>query len=114
MVAHRVDIAGNIHVGGYSQCTGGNYDIFTIKYSPRCDCFGDPACDNVVADVVDVVSVVGVAFRGAPSTHDADCYRDRMDLDCSGGIDIIDVVKIVEVAFRGVTPEGAFCDPTSF
>lgn len=116
MVAHHVDIAGNIYVGGYSTCyaTAGNHDVFAFKYSRRCDCFGDPVCDGAVADVVDVVSVVEAAFRGVPSMPDADCYRNRMDLDCSGGIDIIDVVKIVEVAFRGVTPESAFCDPTSF
>ena len=53
-------------------------------------------------DILDVVNMVNVAFRGqAQGNNPAWVW----DVDTSGAIDIIDVVKIVNVAFRGANEE---------
>lgn len=80
---------------------------------PPCDCpcAGDPACDGVIANVQDVVTVVAVAFRGAAAVRDSGCPYDRVDLDCSGASNVIDVVRVVNVAFRGANPAAEFCAP---
>ncbi len=61
-------------------------------------------------DVLDVVNMVNVAFRGQPQGNNPTWV---WDVDASGAIDIIDVVKIVNVAFRGanVTTELSCNEP---
>lgn len=81
--------------------------------SCACDCHADPgACDGA-QDVVDVVQVINVAFRGASPIADpnGDCGYETTDTNCSLSTDIVDVVKVVNVAFRGANPVTEFCDP---
>jgi hypothetical protein len=78
-----------------------------------CDCHADPAdCEGVV-NVLDVVSTVNVAFRGAAAIPDPNpqCPRETTDVDCSGATDVLDVVRIVNVSFRSADPAAEFCDP---
>ncbi len=78
-----------------------------------CFCHGDPACDSVIADVLDIVRAVEAAFRNSLATSDPGCPRVATDVDCSGGTDIVDVVKVVNVAFRNGNAATEFCDPCS-
>lgn len=52
-------------------------------------------------NVLDVVGVVNVAFRGFPRPS---WYPGVIDLDCSGLCDVTDVVKTVDIVFRGANP----------
>jgi len=76
-----------------------------------CDCHGDPICDQVINDVVDVVQTIAVAFRGNAAVPDTNpfCPRERTDVNCTGSTDVVDVVKVVGVAFRGLNPATEFC-----
>lgn len=78
-----------------------------------CNCSGDPgACDGI-QDVIDVVQVINVAFRGSVPTPDpnVNCDYETTDVNCSASTDIVDVVRIVNVAFRGADPQVEFCVP---
>lgn len=79
--------------------------------SCACDCHADPACDNVT-NVFDVVSTIGVAFRGDPTIADPNplCSRQTTDVDCNGVTNIFDVTRVINVAFRGGDPAEEFCD----
>lgn len=85
----------------------------TLPPTCACDCHGNPVCDAVICDVLDVVSAVNVAFRNASAIPDpnADCPYETTDVDCSTFTDVIDVIKIVNVAFRNANPATEFCDP---
>lgn len=76
-----------------------------------CDCHADPDCNNVV-NVFDVVTIIGVAFRGDPAIADPNplCSRQPTDVDCNGVTNIFDVTRLINVAFRGGVPEEEFCD----
>ena len=64
-------------------------------------------------DVLDVVNMVNVAFRGQPQGNNP-AWVWNVNGDTSGAIDIIDVVKIVNVAFRGANAETELtCQPVS-
>jgi glucose/arabinose dehydrogenase len=76
-----------------------------------CPCAGDPACDGVSVNVLDVVETVNVAFRGAAPTSDTFCPYERSDVDCTGATTVTDVVRVVNVAFRGGMPQTEFCAP---
>ena len=76
-----------------------------------CPCPADPSCDSVRSDVLDVVSVIGVAFRGVVAVTDPTCVRERSDVDCSGATDVLDVVRVVGVAFRGLSAATEYCNP---
>jgi len=78
-----------------------------------CDCHADPSCDGIRSDVLDVVNVINVAFRGAAPLPDpnAACPFQTTDADCSSATDVLDVVRIVNVAFRGGDVATEFCDP---
>lgn len=78
-----------------------------------CLCHGDPQCDSVIADVLDVVNTISVAFRGAPASTDPSptCAYEATDTDCSGATDVVDVVLTVNVAFRGADVATEYCDP---
>lgn len=78
-----------------------------------CDCSGDPGGCDGFQDVVDVVQVINVAFRGAASVPDpnVNCDYETTDTNCSSSTDVVDVVKIVNVAFRGANPATEFCNP---
>lgn len=59
----------------------------------------DVNCDCVL-DIVDVVNVVNIAFRGgACPCLGATCPQ--ADLNCSGAIDVVDVVGEINCVFRG-------------
>ncbi|MEW5701638.1 MAG: S8 family serine peptidase [Candidatus Zixiibacteriota bacterium] len=60
--------------------------------------------------IIDVVSVVDIAFRGGtPATTDPGCpHATRADYNCDGVISVQDVVGAVDVAFRGGAGP---CDP---
>jgi hypothetical protein len=77
-----------------------------------CRCAHDPRCDGVT-DILDVTTIINVAFRdGAPiPDSNANCPRATTDVDCSGATDILDVTKMINVAFRDGSPAVNFCDP---
>jgi hypothetical protein len=72
---------------------------------------GDPQCDGVIVNILDVVRAVDVAFRGVAPTFDILCPGARTDVNCNGATEVFDVVKFVDVAFRAANPATAFCDP---
>ena len=73
----------------------------TLGSACDCTCNGDPVCDGV-ASVVDVVSVVNVAFRGQADAIDGTCpHVGRSDLNCDCVVNVVDVVQVVNRAFRG-------------
>ncbi|HUU46110.1 MAG TPA: hypothetical protein VM118_10300 [Acidobacteriota bacterium] len=77
-----------------------------------CDCHADPQCD-AVADVLDVVKAIGVAFRSAPPIPDPnpECFYATTDVDCNGLTDVIDIVRMINVIFRSGDPAAQFCEP---
>ncbi len=87
----------------------------TIGSTCDCTCNGDPACDGV-ASIVDVVSVVNVAFRGQVDTIDGSCpHVGRSDLNCDCVVSVVDVVQVVNRAFRGdTTPPCDMCATPCF
>jgi hypothetical protein len=86
---------------------------FSTVVPCACDCHGDPACDSVRSDILDVVNTINVAFRGVAAIPDPNtaCPRKTTDTDCSGATAVIDVVKTVNVAFRGADVATEFCQP---
>jgi hypothetical protein len=60
---------------------------------------------DCVLDIVDVVQMVGVAFRGEVPPVPAG----RAELLCNPPTDITDVVRLIEIIFRGGTPP---CGPS--
>ncbi len=75
----------------------------TIGGSCVCTCHGDPQCDGAI-DVLDVVKVVGVAFRNIADDVDPGCsHIGRADMNCDCAIDVLDVVEVVGRAFRNDT-----------
>ncbi len=82
--------------------------FITVATGCFCNCHADPACDGS-PDVLDVVGVVNVAFRGAVDVVDPQCtHIGRTDVNCDCATDVLDVVGMVNRAFRGdLTP---FCD----
>jgi len=75
--------------------------------------FIDQVGSDGVVNILDVVSVVEVVFRGESPDPDPGplCPRERTDVDCSGSTDMLDVVRIVEAALRGGDPLNESCDP---
>jgi len=78
-----------------------------------CPCMGDPQCDGVIVNILDVVRAVDVAFRGVAPTFDILCPGARTDVNCNGATEVFDVVKFIDVAFRSANPATAFCDSCS-
>jgi hypothetical protein len=76
-----------------------------------CPCHGDPNCDSVRVDVLDVVRSIGVAFRSEPADSDPLCRWERTDVNCTGTTDVIDVVRVINVAFRGANSQEELCGP---
>lgn len=79
----------------------------------NCPCAGDPECDGIT-DILDVVTVIDVAFRSNPPEQVASCPYQHSDLDCSGTSNIIDVIRAINVAFRSADPATEFCDQCPF
>ncbi|MEK6953463.1 MAG: NosD domain-containing protein [Candidatus Micrarchaeota archaeon] len=69
------------------------------QLSPEPGTCGDLNNDGV-HNVLDVVNMINVAFRGQAQTGPLWVW----DVDSSGAIDILDVVRIINVAFRGADP----------
>lgn len=84
-----------------------------VAFGPTCSCpcYADPQCDGIRSDVLDLVNVISVAFRGVAPVLDPDCPTERTDVDNSGAIDVIDVTKVVNVAFRGQSAAANYVDP---
>ncbi|HUU46622.1 MAG TPA: S8 family serine peptidase, partial [Acidobacteriota bacterium] len=78
----------------------------------ECDCHADPLCD-AQTDVLDVVRLIEVAFRGGASLTDPNplCPHETTDVNCDGVTSILDAVLIVDVAFRGSDPQTSFTAP---
>lgn len=76
-----------------------------------CSMHGDPDPNGVI-NILDVLSTVDIAFRGASALVDATCPHGpagRTDVNCDGVTNIVDVAIIIDVAFRGnLSP---FCNP---
>lgn len=96
-----------------TSCQGCDSAGYCPLPSPLCHCVchADPSCDGVKSDIVDVVTVIGVAFRAGELIHDDDCSRLRCDVNCSGNVDVVDVVSVIDVSFRGEPAQSAYCDP---
>lgn len=77
----------------------------------ECDveCLNDPVCDSVVSDILDVIRVVNVAFRGWQVTQVPGCELVSADMNCDGFPDVLDVIAVVNVAFRGFTSSASYC-----
>lgn len=85
---------------------------FRIVYEGpcECNCHSDPVCDGIISNIQDVVTTVGVAFRGVASPDpNVDCPYETTDMDCSGVTDVVDVVKVVNVSFRNANPATEYC-----
>lgn len=69
---------------------------------------------NGFLNILDVVGLVNVAFRGAEMPpSDRFCpLATRADLNCNGIVNIQDVVSIVNAAFRGSDTRCDPCAPT--
>ena len=51
---------------------------------------------NWVYNVLDVVRVVGIAFRSEPLS----CPAEAADTNCDGDVNVFDVVRLVDKVFR--------------
>lgn len=103
------------------ECATGPWE-YTIALAPACVCIchGNPneppdnpgTCDGAM-DILDVTTVVGLAFRNQPSIPDPSptCPFVRADGNCDSNVDILDVVLMVDVAFRNGNPLVVFCNP---
>lgn len=78
-----------------------------------CECRADPALCDGSLDVIDVVTVIQVAFGGSPELPDPNplCPVVRTDVNCDSVTGIVDVIRFVAVAFRGGDPTQVFCNP---
>lgn len=72
----------------------------SISLCTSCPCWADPHCDGILSDVLDVINLTNVAFRGVSSVTDQGCLVQRQDVNADGIVDILDVIRIVNVAFR--------------
>ena len=106
--------------GGYPCSLGPWQYNTTLEVMCDCDCHADPyeipagsgTCDGLV-DVLDVIQVVNIAFRGSPFVADPNvlCPYSRTDANCDNQTDILDVTAFVNVTFRGASPAAIFCSP---
>lgn len=78
-----------------------------------CLCHGDPECDSVISDVVDIVRTIDAAFHWTPLPGDPSpaCPYEPTDVNCSGVTDVVDVVKTINVAFRAANAVIEYCAP---
>jgi hypothetical protein len=75
----------------------------------HCPLHGDPNGDGET-DILDVVTTINIAFRGALDPSDGCCpYVSRVDHNCDCQVDVLDVVWIVNAAFRGGPPPCNTC-----
>lgn len=99
----------------YNDIDGSRNDMGAVAAVCDCACLSDPLCDHVT-DLLDVIFVIGNAFRGLEEMNDDFCFSHsdgsvggRTDVNCSGYTDIVDVVRIIDVAFRGADPSSILC-----
>lgn len=77
-----------------------------------CPCHGESAnCGGDPLGILDVLTVIDVAFRAVPAVQSPTCPYTNTDVDCTGRTDIVDVVKSVNVEFRNATRASEYCDP---
>ncbi len=81
----------------------------SIEYCacPACPWFEDITADGVV-NAMDIVLVIDMVYRGAPSIRDPGCPKERGDFDCDGYLTVFDVILIIDVVFSG---SQLTCDP---
>jgi hypothetical protein len=94
-----------------NNCGSGSYGPTESLTIAECYCHGDPVCDGMIVDVLDVLSIIGIAFSGEPLFKMQTCPKENTDLDCNGYTDLRDVVTAIDIAFRGASPEVRICDP---
>lgn len=99
----------------YKDVDGSRNDMGAVAAVCDCGCHSDPLCDHAT-DILDVIFVIGNAFRGLEELNDDFCFSHsdgsvggRTDVNCSGYTDIVDVVRIIDVAFRGADPSSILC-----
>lgn len=78
-----------------------------------CVCHGDPVCDAIRSDVLDVIKTIDAAFRGEPEQSDPGplCQFNQTDVNCDQQTNIVDVIRVINVAFRGANVESEYCQP---
>lgn len=96
--------------------------LLTITYScvsersvePQCacDCHGNPACEDTVFNVFDVVWIVNVAYRGSDPIIDPNpaCPYEDTDVNCDGETDSVDAYLAWDVLI-GTRDHSLICDP---
>ncbi|MCH8993233.1 MAG: VCBS repeat-containing protein [Acidobacteria bacterium] len=76
-----------------NQCILPSFTAGTVTVACPCSCHGDPVCDGVW-DVLDVVTVVGEAFRGDVPIADLPCpHVSRNDANCDCVVDVFDACR---------------------
>ena len=75
----------------------------------KCPHIGDLDTNSVI-DILDVIALINVAFRGGPTPPgDPQCpITTRADLNCDSVVDILDVISSINTAFRNVDDR---CNP---
>lgn len=94
-----------------NNCGNGSYGSTRSLTIAECYCHGDPVCDGTLVDILDVLSVVGISFKGEPVFKMQTCPMENTDFDCNGYTDIRDVVTAIDIAFRGASAATRICDP---
>ncbi len=82
---------------------------YVVEWGIYCPCAGDPHCDSIIVDIIDVRSIINYAFQGFVPPPDPLCPWERGDVDCSGATDVLDVTRAIDVAFRGADANVTFC-----
>lgn len=99
----------------YNDADESRNDMGALAAVCDCGCHSDPLCDHAT-DMLDVIFVIGNAFRGLDELKDDFCFSHvdgsvggRTDVNCNGYTDIVDVIRIIDVAFRGADPSSIVC-----
>jgi hypothetical protein len=76
------------------------------------ECHGDPNCDGQ-CDLIDLVTTLSVAFKGAQPVIDPDprCPTENTDVNCDMVTDVLDILRMVNVQYRSASVNTEFCAP---
>lgn len=98
---------------------GANYTEIVPQFRPaivligcNAECHGDPNCDGQ-CDLIDLVTTLSVAFKGALPVIDPDprCPTENTDVNCDMVTDVIDIIRMVNVQYRSASVNAEFCAP---
>lgn len=109
-------ITPNNHLAWVSYPGNGRvYPSFTkgvITIGCACDCHADPVCDNV-HDVLDLVTIIDVAYRGGDPVPDPNpqCPYVTTDVNCDDVTNVFDVGLMNLVVNYAADPDSTFCNP---